>query len=63
MMERQTIYAAVRRDRNGEFVDLTTVSFHRAGAVQAAGHTASPRWREQNPVERIGRFDLVELER
>lgn len=63
MMPQQTIFCAVRRDEAGEFLDLTTASVHLAGATDAAARTSTPQWRAQNPLARIGKFEVVEVKR
>lgn len=67
MKHTETVYAVIRRDSAGdhEWVDLQTVTHGEKTTRMVQREVDSARqkaWRDANPVVRVGKFELREVE-
>ena len=57
-----TAFAAIRKDRMGEFVDIDTLRLTRESAyLAAAAHDVLRRFCKSRPVQRIARVKIEEI--
>lgn len=65
----ERVFIVVRRDSSGEWLDLTSVSYHRDEASRQRGrreqdlqrHGSGQAWLKANPFHRIGCFEVTEV--
>ncbi len=62
-MSEKIVWAAVRKDDKGEWIDSETVSVLQETAYAKAQITNEriPRWAKDNKIIRIARFELKEV--